>query len=834
MDLTVLSLAVTTVRSRRYAFAGTLAALALGVGIVATMALVLGAASAGGVHQSPSRFGAVPFVIRAEPSLVVRDRYGSLDTVPFPSQPAVPASAVARFAGTARPDRSFFAQVLGTQAGGLPALGHGWSSAAFAPYRLVSGHAPAGADQIVVAGRAVLGSRVRVLTAAGTEQYTIVGTVRARPGEWPAFFTDAQAARLSPSADALATWSAAAARAAAGVPGLQVLTGQARHQADPLAAQDAAELTGLTSFLGVAALLAGFVMVGVTGASFGLSVAQRRRDIALLRVVGATPRQVMRLVYAEALLVGATGSAAGCLLGVVAAPALARWMADQGLAPSWFSVGASAAPLVIAFAAGIAVAALSVTVAAIRAGSIRPVEALREAAAEPRRLGRLRWAAGLLFLVCGAGMLLVVAVVFPADATDLQTQAMAVLLLIGGAALLAPFLVRSVSRLPEAGTAVTLVHASLRAQPRRAAAAVIPVMVAVGLSAAMLGVTGTAAAASSAAVRDQAAGASYVVLPASAPGLTTALAESVDAGVPATVVTDTTVLAYEPAIAPFGFHLEAPMPIAFPAIGIDHPSAAFGVPVRQGSLAGLSDDTVAVDTSWGLAVGGTLRLWLADGTPVALKVIAVYSSGLSGTSLILDQHNAGGLPDRAYVRATPAWATAMRDVAGAEGARIVRAAGWSAAVSDEQAAQNRAGLVILVGIAVLYCAIGIAGTFLMSTSGRRSEWTLLRLSGATRRQVIRFIVAEALALTLTGIAVAAVTSAVVLGLDAIALARAGGAAPVVVPWTMLAAITSATVLIGIVAAILPAGRVTGPARGVAGSSRKKSSERILRKGLFRA
>jgi len=403
-------------------------------------------------------------------------------------------------------------------------------------------------------------------------------------------------------------------------------------------------------------------------------------------------------------------------------------------------------------------------------------------------------------------MLLVVAVLFPADATDLQTQAMAVLLLIGGAALLAPFLVRSVSRLPAAGTAGTLVQASLRTQPRRAAAAVIPVLVAVGLSAAMLGVTSTAAAASSAAARDQAAGASYVVLPADAPGLTAALAESVGDGAQVTTVTDTTVLAYEPAIAPFGFHLEAPMPIPFAAIGIDHPSAAFGVPVRQGSLAGLSDDTVAVDTSWGLHVGSTLRLWLADGTPVALKVIAVYSSGLSGTSLILDQHNAGGPPDRAYVRATPAWATAMRATAAGEGARIVPAAGWSATVSDEQAAQNRAGLVILVGIAVLYCAIGIASTFLVSTRGRASEWALLNLSGATRRQVIRVIAAEAVALILIGIVVAAVTSAVVLGLDAIALLRAAGAAPVVVPWTLLAAITGGTVLIGVVAAILHPGR----------------------------
>src|SRR6202522_3591233 len=114
-----LSLAVTAVRGRWHAFAGTLAALALGVGIVATMALVLGAAGAGGVQQSPSRFGAVPFVITAEPSRVVRDAGGSLDKVPFPSQPAVPASRPARFPGPARPDRSHFAQVLRPQTGGL-------------------------------------------------------------------------------------------------------------------------------------------------------------------------------------------------------------------------------------------------------------------------------------------------------------------------------------------------------------------------------------------------------------------------------------------------------------------------------------------------------------------------------------------------------------------------------------------------------------------------------------------------------------------------------------------------------------------------------------------
>ncbi|HEY3879061.1 MAG TPA: ATP-binding cassette domain-containing protein [Trebonia sp.] len=91
------------------------------------------------------------------------------------------------------------------------ALGHGWSSAAFAPYVLTSGHAPSSDNQIVVAEPATVGARVTVLTAAGS---------------------------------------------------------------------------GLTTFLGIAAVLSGFVAVTVSAAAFGLSVAQRRRDLALLRTIG--------------------------------------------------------------------------------------------------------------------------------------------------------------------------------------------------------------------------------------------------------------------------------------------------------------------------------------------------------------------------------------------------------------------------------------------------------------------------------------------------------------------------------------------------------------------
>ena len=78
----MLTVALATLRTRWVAFAGTLAALALGVSVIATMALVLAAANGGGGHQSPERFAAAPFVIQADPALRVHDADG-VDTVPL-------------------------------------------------------------------------------------------------------------------------------------------------------------------------------------------------------------------------------------------------------------------------------------------------------------------------------------------------------------------------------------------------------------------------------------------------------------------------------------------------------------------------------------------------------------------------------------------------------------------------------------------------------------------------------------------------------------------------------------------------------------------------------
>ena len=234
--------------------------------------------------------------------------------------------------------------------------------------------------------------------------------------------------------------------------------------------------------------------------------------------------------------------------------------------------------------------------------------------------------------------------------------------------------------------------------------------------------------------------------------------------------------------------------------------AALNLKVIAGSLTGLDDQTIAVDSSWNEHVGETMSIWQPDGTPISLRVIAVVAASLNGPSLIVDRHNAGpAMPDRVYVRTDSATSgAALLAAVRSQPARVVPVSAWSAAVTDQQAEQNQVGLELLVGIAIAYSAIGIASSFLMSAGGRRSELALLQKTGAIRRQIVWFVAAESLVLTLLGIAASAVVSCLVLGSLYLALTGEVGAVSIVLPWPLVGAILAGCVLIAVFASAVPA------------------------------
>ena len=175
----MLSVALATLRARWVSFAGAFLTLALGSGFVAIMLMTLTATS-GIPFPGPQRFAAAPIVVVPHKT----ERF-TADGFPFSlpvQQPGgLPAPVVKRLASTGRtvPDHTFPAQ----QAGGPPGqVGHAWSAASFTPYRLVAGHPPATASEVVVGGGspALVGHRVQVTTAEGTSTYTVAGVTAAR------------------------------------------------------------------------------------------------------------------------------------------------------------------------------------------------------------------------------------------------------------------------------------------------------------------------------------------------------------------------------------------------------------------------------------------------------------------------------------------------------------------------------------------------------------------------------------------------------------------------------------------------------------------------------
>jgi len=139
------------------------------------------------------------------------------------------------------------------------------------------------------------------------------------------------------------------------------------------------------------------------------------------------------------------------------------------------------------------------------------------------------------------------------------------------------------------------------------------------------------------------------------------------------------------------------------------------------------------------------------------------------------------MPDRAYVKATGSAAASLLAAVRSQHARAAPVSAWTAAVSDQQAKQNQVGMELLLGIAIAYSAIGIAGTFLMSVAGRAPELALPHTIGAIRRQVVWFVAAESLALT-----------------------GEAGPVSVVLPWPLLGAILAGCVVIAVLTSALPA------------------------------
>lgn len=577
-------------------------------------------------------------------------------------------------------------------------------------------------------------------------------------------------------------------------------------------------MVSLVAALGTAGGVSAFVSAFVVASTFAYTVAQRRRELGLLRLAGATRAQVRRAVLAEALVVGAVASAAGCVLGRLGAPAAVRWLTEVGIAPPGFTVDQRTWPLAAAFLTGLLVALGGVLVAARRAGRLGPLDALRSADLDTGVMTTGRWIWGLGLLAAAAGLIGSALLTDPVDLLHRKTYTVRPMVLVSACGLLAPVLVRPLlrllGRLPVRPSRWSgrLMRENAAAAVRRTGAIAAPVLVSVALTGSLAGAVDTVSASRTAEARTR-TGADFVLTPgadtpgAGRPGLVEALRT-----LPGAVVSPTgpTRLAL---VEPDGNAVRSEARTADPA-------ALAGVarlPVVAGSVAALTDDGIVLPLEWGhRAVGDPVPVVLADGRRVTLRVAALLRDGLGDNGLYVTAANApGSRTDRIDVRSAPgsdrvSLEAGLRATAARFGARVDTRERWLSATAPANGRTARLRIVLVLGLALTYTGIALVNILAMATADRRRELALLRLTGATRTQVVGLVTGESLLVVAVGALLGCAVAAVQLGAMNAALVLLGSPPPLVLPWRPVAAVTASCLLLTAPGAALAALRALRP------------------------
>jgi len=781
-------IAVSMLRERWVSLLGTFLTLVVAVGMLAATATLLLSAQ----PRVPDRYSASPVLVHS-PAVTVPESF--VDSRPWTDQHAVEVAArLAALPGVtaAVPDHAFYAQaVIDGQPVGDPAPGsrdgHGWSAAALGGYQLTAGAAPQDGEVVVDQALGLApGAAMTLLTATGTERMTVSGTVDG-PG---IYLSDSQAAARAPGVrviglltrpDADLETIARAAQTAG-----TVVTGEQRAQLEPAA--DARTRWIGNQVLTALAGLAAFISIFIVASTFAFAAMQRRREFGLLRAVGATVRQLRRMMYAEVLALGSIAGVLGAALGALAAGPLGRWLVDVGFEPAGFQARPGVVALGGAFVAGLIVALAGAGAAARRAARVSPLEALREAAAEPKPMTRIRWIAGLAALALGAGMALAAAA---ASGPDMGAYALyAAMGLTVGLTLLLPVLLTPVIRLVtwplQRGRGATglLVRQNALTAVRRTSATAAPVLLSVAFAVLVAGMVQTTTA-SYGVQKTVAAGAAAVAVPEGVPGLSDE-AVQVMGGLSA---------------LPTTLYRADGTPLSAVGIGAPERRQLFGSTVDLDAPGAAAVDTWAA-SQYGWQVGDELPVMFENGQSVRLRIAAIVDASVP----------AGVLLSREAVRAAApsaltdlVYLPSARPASAGLGARVLSAADYAASTQSDDDRLVWVFTVLLISVSAGFGVLSVANTNTMAAAGRRSDITVLRLAGATRRQIYGQLAAE------TSIVVAAGT-ALGLGVAVAALAalasglseQAGGTVPLTVPWAMLGGLFVGCLVLSIGSTLLPA------------------------------
>jgi len=735
----------------------------------------------------------------------------------------------------------------GRAVGGVPTAGLGLEGET--RYTAEEGALPSAADEVALATTSAdatgyrIGDRVRVLDAEGAEhEFTVSGLVNFGTDMELAYrgavvFQADTARELTGSEgyseiDATAAAGAtdeAVADAVAAVAGsaAEVETGTAMGErlAEDAGTQATAFATALMMFALVSVFVAGIVIYN----TFAILLAQRQREMALLRCVGAGRGQVFRGVLLEALVIGLVSSALGVAAGIGLGWAGIHFGSQAlGAGSSAATLVVGALPVAAGMAVGLVMTLTSVLAPAVQAMRVPPLAALRTSATAQgmeRGIGWKRISIGVLFFLGSAALVAAaltaapdpVSVVLAPDPVSLVLSVVAGLVAFVGVVVLSPLIVRAVVAavsplMKRVGVPSMLAADNSRRSPKRAATAMIALTVGATL------ITGYAVVnASLGKTMDRMLDEQFPVdYQIGAP------IEDADAGVPRQVADE---LRGSPAI---GFVMEqrqarVPTGDASGDLPVStYIGGALGEDVTDelvaGDLADIAPGKVAVSEGYagGRSVGDKLPVATDEGErDYEIAAVTADMGTLWGLTMVPADF------EDAFPEVKGAYTIGVRGADGASAAEV-RDAVYDSVADDpllrvDSTAEMRSqfddmlelafiAIAAMLGLAILIAVFGIANTMALSVLERTRESAMLRALGLTRGQLRRMLSTEAVLLCLIGAGVG-------IGLGVLfGWAAASAILPNMVfgvPLGQIAVFVAVAVVAGLLASVLPGRRAAG-------------------------
>ncbi|MFF7204791.1 ABC transporter permease [Streptomyces sp. NPDC008141] len=725
---------------------------------------------------------------------------------------------------------------------GAPTIAGGWSDNDLKSMEITSGHAPRGPTEMMVDADTAdkhhlkIGDELRTIAVTGDFKAKISGIASFKvtnPGATIVYFDTATAQRELLGREGLFT--GISVTAADGVTDEQLKKNIAATLDAPYKLQTAKEAAdagreevgsfldvmkyAMLGFAGIALLVGIFLIVN----TFSMLVAQRTREIGLMRAIGSSRRQVNRSVLIEALFLGIVGSVAGIAAGVGLAVGLMKLMGSMGMNLSTDDLTVKVTTPVVGMVLGIVVTVVAAYVPARRAGKVSPMAALRDAGTPADgRAGKVRAAIGLLLTGAGAAALLVATQADKAAEGSMFLGLGVVLSLIGFVVvgpLLAGVVVRVISALVLRmfGPVGRMAERNALRNPRRTGATGAALMIGLALVA-CLSVVGSSMVASATDELDKSVGADFIVQSSNGQPIVPQAQKALEKTPGIAHVTQ-----YKGVNAkitsPDGKTVDDELVAA---------DATYAQDLRRKTVGGelsaaYGKNAMSVGDSYaeehGVKVGDTLTVAFKGGESAKLKVAAITSDdgnvdkGVKYTSTATAEQYipADKLPKNLILFAS---ADDGKEKEAYTALKSSLAAYPQYKVQDQtdfkQDLKDQVGQLLnivygLLALAIIVAVLGVVNTLALSVVERTREIGLLRAIGLSRRQLRRMIRLESVVIALFG-ALLGLGLGMGWGTAAQKLLALEGLGVLEIPWPTILTVFVGSAFVGLFAALVPAFR----------------------------